>query len=548
MKTRWQEYFEELYNDPNPVNESILNELHPSNRETSEEEPPILLDEVQNAIGRLKNRKAPGVDNITAEELQAGTQMLGADILHKLFQDVWDAEEFPPDWRKAIIVPIFKKKDKLDCNNYRGISLLCHSSKLFLSILLQRIRRRTDEILAEEQAGFRHGRSTIDQIFTLRQIAEKYMEHNRQLYVCYVDFRKAFDSIWRRGLWTVMRHLGYPEKVVRILESLYNETLSAVRVNSSITDWFKTLVGVMQGCVLSPILFCIFLEVVMTIALDNSRIGAHVSGRLINNLRFADDIAVLTESERGLQVLVSRIDEISSKMGMRMNLDKTECQIMSRKPEAHTLNVVVNGKPLNTVEQFIYLGGTITGDGSSEPDVKRRIGLASGVVHKLQKIWRSKQISVSTKKRVYECLVLSVLLYNSETWTLTAELKRKLDVFEAGSIRKIFGVSKLQHIKTSDLKHKLGITMDITDRIRSRRLRYFGHICRMDATRLPHHALNGWVTGSRARGRPRKRWLNNVKDDCGNMGFTLVEAQHQTQDRRHWNSLLRLSERAQASP
>ena len=112
VKTRWKEYFEELYNDPNPVNESILNELHPSNRETSEEEPPILLDEVQNAIGRLKNRKAPGVDNITAEELQAGTQILGADILHKLFQDVWDAEEFPPDWRKAIIVPIFKKKDK----------------------------------------------------------------------------------------------------------------------------------------------------------------------------------------------------------------------------------------------------------------------------------------------------------------------------------------------------------------------------------------------------------------------------------------------------
>ena len=93
----------------------------------------------------------------------------------------------------------------------------------------------------------------------------------------------------------------------------------------------------------------------MTIALDNSRIGAHVSGRLINNLRFADDIAVLTESERGLQVLVSRIDEISSKMGMRMNLDKTECQIMSRKPEAHTLNVVVNGKPLNTVERSLSI-------------------------------------------------------------------------------------------------------------------------------------------------------------------------------------------------
>ena len=101
----------------------------------------------------------------------------------------------------------------------------------------------------------------------LRQIAEKCVEFVKDLYVCYIEFRKAFDSVWRDGLWSVMRHLGYQEKVVRILEDLYCDTLSAVRVNGGITEWFATLVGVLQGCVLSPLLFNIFLEVVLARAL-----------------------------------------------------------------------------------------------------------------------------------------------------------------------------------------------------------------------------------------------------------------------------------------
>ena len=95
-----------------------------------------------------------------------------------------------------------------------------------------------------------------------------YMEHNRSLHARYVDFRKAFNSILGHGLRPMMWHLGYPEKVARIFKSRYNETLSTERVNRSITNWFETPVEVMQGCVLAPILFRIFLEVVMSIALD----------------------------------------------------------------------------------------------------------------------------------------------------------------------------------------------------------------------------------------------------------------------------------------
>jgi len=190
---------------------------------------------------------------------------------------IWEEEIFPTKWKQAIIVPIYKKKDKLDCNNYRGVSLLCHCSKILTSILMERINRRTEEILSEEQAGFRPSRSSIDQIFTLCRLSEKYIDTSRNLFIRYVDFRKAFDSIWRTRLWRVMRSMIYPETIIRILENLYRDTFSAVRIGADL--WFETIAGIFQGCILSPLLFNIFLEVVMAMALGENNVGAAMNAK-----------------------------------------------------------------------------------------------------------------------------------------------------------------------------------------------------------------------------------------------------------------------------
>ena len=113
----------------------------------------------------FKEGKAPGYDSITAEELKAAGDP-GIDELHLLCEKIWNTETIPADWGKAVITPIFKKKDKLDCNNYRGISLLSHAGKTLTHIIQQRIRHRTEFILSEEQAGFGPGRGTVDQLFT----------------------------------------------------------------------------------------------------------------------------------------------------------------------------------------------------------------------------------------------------------------------------------------------------------------------------------------------------------------------------------------------
>jgi len=216
VKRRWTEYFQELYYPKTATDQRVLDALPEGGR--SEDIPAnIMRVKVEADIRRLKNNKAPGIDNITVKEIQAAGNS-GIELMLKLCCKIWREEKFPQLWKKAIIVPLYKnKKDKLSCDNYRGISLLSDCGKVMTSILFERLKQRTEEILSEAQAIFRPRRSTIDQLFTLRRLAEKFCEFSRHLYVCYVNFKKAFGSVWQIGLWKVIRFLGYADKIVRLL-------------------------------------------------------------------------------------------------------------------------------------------------------------------------------------------------------------------------------------------------------------------------------------------------------------------------------------------
>ena len=185
------------------------------------------------------------------------------------------------------------------------------------------------------------------------------------------------------------------------------------------------------------------------------------------------------------------------------NVDKTEVQHVGRGNRA--VNIKIDDRPLKQVENFVYLGGNMSEDASVEHDVRRRIGLATGVMQSLNKIWQNKRIGQATKVKIYETLVLSVLLYNSETWTMKEATKNSVLVFEMGCLRKILGVSRRNHIRNLDIRAALNVEVDVVRKIQRRRLKYFGHVTRMEGSRFPNLALYGRVHGHRERGRPRKR-------------------------------------------
>jgi sorting nexin-29 len=143
--------------------------------------------------------------------------------------DIREKEYVPKEWQKNIICPIYKKRDKLECMNYRGITSLCTAYKVFANILRNRLEPITELIIREYQAGFRPGRSTIDQLFAVKQTPEKCWEYNLSVYQIHVDFKQAYDSIKRKKLYTIMYEFGLPPKLVRLVRATMTGTEAQVK-------------------------------------------------------------------------------------------------------------------------------------------------------------------------------------------------------------------------------------------------------------------------------------------------------------------------------
>ena len=164
-------------------------------------------------VKALKMGKSAGVDNIPAELVQA---MI--DILTAICNKIWKRGEWPTTWAQSLVITLPNKGNLQLCQNYRTISLISHPSKVMLKIILNRVQPQAEEIIAEEQAGFRAGRSTKEQIFNLRILCEKYLQHQQNLYHVFIDFTKAFDRVWHETLWATMRKYNINASIIQPLE------------------------------------------------------------------------------------------------------------------------------------------------------------------------------------------------------------------------------------------------------------------------------------------------------------------------------------------
>ena len=529
--TRWTEYCKELYNYPIQPDTTLLEE---ETREQKEPSPlPIMREEVEEAIRSLPVGKSPGADNIPAELLKNGGSPL-ADVVTSMCQKIWETKQWPEEWTRSLIIPLPKKGNLRLCQNYRTISLISHTSKIMLRVVLNRLKKEAEEHLADEQAGFRAGRSTVEQIFNCRIIMEKHLQHQRDLFHNFIDFKKAFDRVWHEGLWHVLRGFGIEEGLIQVIQALYNSASSAVLLNSDIGDFFKTTVGVRQGCLLSPVLFNLFLENIMRETLLDFHSTISIGGRPISNLRFADDIDLMGGSNQELQNLTDRLTARSGAYGMEVSSEKSKIMVNSTKDTP--ANISMNGQQLEEVDAFKYLGSTLTKDGRSTTEIKTRISIATSAMARLTKIWRSRDISFHTKMKLYKALIVSILLYGCESWTMTAETTKRVQTFETKCFRRLLGIP-WQARKTNE--HVLAqITLlsgpqePLVATVKRRKLAWFGHVTRHDS--LPKIILQGTLEGGRKRGRQPKCWLDNIKEWTRLDSPTLLR---KAEDRSGWRTL-----------
>jgi len=209
--------------------------------------------------------------------LKAGGETV-LDRMHRICVVIWEIGDWPEEWKFSTFIPLPKKGDLKQCANYRTIALVSHARKILLRIILERIQVKPETEIADEQAEFRQGRRIRDQITNLRILMHKARGHQQPLHMCFVDFKKAFDSISHCKLWVTMMDMGYPLHLIDLLAKLYRKQLAKVRVAGTLSEWFRVQKGVQQCCVLSPYLFDILAEMVMRVTLDGFQGGLQIEG------------------------------------------------------------------------------------------------------------------------------------------------------------------------------------------------------------------------------------------------------------------------------
>lgn len=518
---RWQEFFEELLNgDCDRLTPQTRNSLDFDN---IDDVPPPTLEEVQKAIHSLKNNKSAGSDGIPAELLKAAGTNFNSTF-HQLLYKIWNAENMPEEWNHSIICPIHKKGDKNECSNYRGISLLNIAYKVFAFILCERLKPHVIRIVGDYQCGFMPGRGTSDQIFTLRQILEKTQEFQVDTHHLFVDFKQAYDTPTRHELFKAMNRFGIPSKLVKLSRMTLEKTWSCVRAAGITSEKFRTIRGFRQGDALSCSFFNILLEMIMVSARINTNNIIYIKSSQI--LAYADDIDVIGLTSSSVTENFLAIEKAANSVGLMVNGEKTKYMLSSKRQSRHSdlgSNITIGHHSIEVVKSFIYLGSEVTTENDISVEIKRRIILASRCLGGLRKLLRSSYLSHKTKLQLYHQLIQPVLLYGAETWSLRSSDEQSLLVFERKILRLIYGSIHepegwriLYNHELQQLYHHA----DIVQKIRAKRLRWAGHVQRMEPNMPPRKVFSSKPGGGRRPGRPKTRWIDLVEGDVRKLGIS----------------------------
>ena len=536
----WQNHFASLLGN-NAQTQSSSQGIHT----IISEELPIstdnfTLEELRPCLKSLKNNKASGLDGIPAEVWK--TRVLDNELLDYCNRTL--NGDRPAQWGLSGIIPVPKKGNLSDPNNYRGISLTSVAAKVYNKLILNRLRPYVDPILRRNQNGFRQGRGTLSHILTIRRIIEGVKSKNLKSVLTFVDFKKAFDSVDRNKLIHILRAYGIPEKLVSAISIMYADTMAKVVSPDGETEFFEILAGVLQGDTLAPFLFIIVIDYVMRTALEghtnpglplkldrSSRLPRKVNqssqcAKHIMDTEYADDLCLISETLAQAQEFLKWVEEAAAEVGLSINENKTEYMCFNQTGNKLTS---MSDKELNIVSDFVYLGSWIN---TTERDLSIRIAKSWSASIKLDKIWKS-DLSRKLKIQFFKATVESVLLYGAECWTLTKQLEKKLDGTYTRLLRASLNISWRQRLTNKSL---YGDLPKVSQLVRERRLRFAGHFYRAKDECISDVLFWRPQQGKRSVGRPAKTYVDLLEEDTD---FNTEELMNLMADRVLWRDVVR---------
>ena len=460
---KWTEHLQQLIGtepDVNPERKIQIQQMADllQNQNNPFLDKPILIEEIKNAIKKLKNKKSPGKDGITNEMIKSATPDL-LQILEKTFNLVIDTGIYPNEWKVGLCIPIYKAGCPLNPENYRGITLTNGIGKLFCQIINQRISQFLEQnnCLVKEQGGFRKNHRTTDHIFILNRLVDNVMKtKNKRLYCCFVDFQKAFDNVWHDALLLKLYDSGITGKLFNIIKSMYDNAHIQTKIRDKCSGEITIRKGVHQGNTISPTLFNVFInDIVKNIGdRDSPNITAY---RKIPCLIYADDLVLLSITKLGLQTKLDNLQDYCVKWGLKINVNKTKVIIFTRSAPKIPIHFKCGKHFIEIIEQYKYLGIVFHKDGGFKMAQEHLSKQSNKAANALRRSIYDQNIKPNITMQIFDSIISPILTYGAEIWfpnTLNIHGEFEFDNFFKACIS---GKFSHENLHTKFCKQILGI-------------------------------------------------------------------------------------------
>ncbi|GBP09530.1 Putative uncharacterized transposon-derived protein F52C9.6 [Eumeta japonica] len=355
------------------------------------------------------------------------------------------------------------------------------------------------------------------------QVLDKYKTYQRQYYIAFIDYTKAFDSLYHENIWKSLKEQGIEQKYIRLIKNVYSHSTARIQLEKKGTP-FRVRKGVRQGDPLSPKLFSTVLETIFR-GLNWENLRINIDGASLTHLRFADDIVLFAETLKNIQQMIYELANESEKTGLKLNPEKTKVMTNGKKS-----TIRLGNNQIDYTDEYVYLGQLITQEDPICKDVERRIINSWKRYWSLKEIMKDKTLHINVNTKLFNTCVLPVLTYGSHTWALAQNTTRKLETCQYAMERNMLNVKRSDRIKNHTIRKKTNV-IDITSKIRRLKWQWAGHMIRGEEKWSK--IVTRWYPreGKRKRGRPENKWDDDIRQVAG------VTWNRVTQDRREWKRL-----------
>ena len=499
---------------------------------------PLESAEIDAALGELRSGKSPGEDELLCEHL-ALLEGCNKEALRDAMKEHWKTGELSEETIRSLIAPLEKPgKDASSTDGWRPIALLSTLSKLFARCVYNRLKEAAS-CLSKSQHGFVPGFRATDAAGTLKNIAQS---RTSKTYVNFVDLRQAFDTITRQLLDEMMKYFGIDDAIGKQVRAMYAKHSFKVRKDGVLGRSVYTRIGLKQGCVCSPLLFNLCLEMVMrkidlgagvTYHARGLSAGEEGSDHTLDHLDFADDMALLAEALAKVTSAGEKLFWHFKSFGLHVNLKKTKYLVFRGDADDPPKIPMGNGM-IDRVDRFVYLGCELSEDLDPWGEIYHRLRIGHLACASLRKPLTSRALSRKMKARILQTFVLPAATWGCELWNPRAEDRRRMNAFWNRKARWLLGTTVLERIPIPELLGRAHLK-PLSDHFEERRLRYYGHVARYPGDRWIRSTLSIEPEAKR-RGRPQETWLKQMETELAERGLTPEDCKN----RELWKTVMKI--------